>query len=372
MLVSLALVALAPLARAAEACPAPKASPNEADLASAKQHMEAGVAFVRDPDGARYEEAYPEFRKAYELSGSLNALQNLGTCAMKLELDGEAISCFRRFLTKKGADIDPQDKAQVEKDLGALDSSVAWVTFSSDRPNVRVVDVRTPRRGQVVRSTYTIGLEVMTLGVHPGSHEVVASADGFPDVKWTIEIANGSKHNKEFVFEPNTPMTPLDKPPLPKDPVVTPPDDGEPKDGAVTPPGADKPPVVEQDTSRPIPVYVYVAGAGTLAAGAVGGVFAGLASSKGSEYEADLRGRAPLHVQEEARDDIKTKNLIADVMFGVAGAGAVTTVVLFLMRPEATVDGTAEATTASGFGRDWTVAPFVGQEASGVSLFAAF
>lgn len=368
MLVSLFLLALAPAA-GAETCPAPKANPNEADLAKAKEHMDAGVAFVRDPDGARYEEAYPEFRKAYELSGSLNALQNLGTCAMKLELDGEAIGCFRRFLTKKGTDIDPQDKAQVEKDLAALDASVAWVTFSSDRPNVRVVDVRTPRRGQVVRSIYTIGIEVLTLGVHPGSHEVVASSDGFPDQKWTIEIANGSKHNKEFVFEPNKPVTPLD---TPKDPVVTPPGDDTPKDTVVTPPDEDKPPVVDEDSSRPIPAYVYIAGGGTLAAGAVGGLFAGLASSKGSEYETDLHGKAPIAEQEEARDEIKTKNLIADVMFGVAGAGAVTTVVLFLMRPEATVEEEAKASTAGGFGRDWTVAPIVGHEAGGVSLLATF
>src|SRR6266481_4578482 len=57
----------------------------------ARTHFAAGVNLLRDPDGARYEEAYREFKAAYAASPSYKILGNLGLCAMKLERDGEAI-----------------------------------------------------------------------------------------------------------------------------------------------------------------------------------------------------------------------------------------------------------------------------------------
>jgi len=36
----------------------------------ARKHFNAGVALLRDPDGARYEEAYREFKVAYAASPS--------------------------------------------------------------------------------------------------------------------------------------------------------------------------------------------------------------------------------------------------------------------------------------------------------------
>src|SRR5690606_35169283 len=50
----------------------------------ARQHFKAGVNFMQDPDGARYEEAYREFRAAYKAAPSWKILGNLGIAAMKL------------------------------------------------------------------------------------------------------------------------------------------------------------------------------------------------------------------------------------------------------------------------------------------------
>src|ERR1700761_1945396 len=55
---------------------------------SARQHFQAGVNLLQDPDGARYPEAYREFQMAYAVSPSWKILSNLGIAALKLERDG--------------------------------------------------------------------------------------------------------------------------------------------------------------------------------------------------------------------------------------------------------------------------------------------
>src|SRR5678815_3697575 len=51
----------------------------------ARAHFRAGVNFLDDPDGARYGEAYREFKAAYALSPSWKIIGNIGLTAMKLE-----------------------------------------------------------------------------------------------------------------------------------------------------------------------------------------------------------------------------------------------------------------------------------------------
>ena len=56
---------------------------------AARQHFQAGVNLLQDPDGARYAEAYREFQTAYADSPSWKILSNIGITALKLERDGE-------------------------------------------------------------------------------------------------------------------------------------------------------------------------------------------------------------------------------------------------------------------------------------------
>ena len=304
----------------------------------AAKHMGAGLAFLGDPDGAKYEEAYPEFRRAYELSGSSNALRMLGISSMKLELDGEAVIYFGRFLKNEGDNVDAELKAEVSRDLAALKAAVAWVTLSSDRPKTTIKNERTPRNGSAIRNSYEITLNGTRLGIHPGEHVFTASAEGKPDQVWKKTIKNGDKLRHEFVFEPNKPFeVPEDKTKKPKE------GNGE----------ADGP-------SRPIPVSAWVVGGLTLGAGAAGGVLAGLAAAAKSDYDSNIYGKKSLEEQKSAVDAIDTKNLVADILFGVAGAGAVTTLVLILTRPEAEPEPDAKAEKQGlRFGVDWTVLPIV-------------
>src|ERR1041385_1727713 len=68
------------------------------DADAARQQFRAGIAYLEDTEGARSEEAYAAFKKAYELSKSPKVLGNIGLCAMKLERDGEAIAAYQSSL----------------------------------------------------------------------------------------------------------------------------------------------------------------------------------------------------------------------------------------------------------------------------------
>ena len=64
----------------------------------ARGHFTSGVNLLKDPDGARYEDAYREFKAAYAAAASYKILGNLGLCALKLERDGEAIDAYEEYL----------------------------------------------------------------------------------------------------------------------------------------------------------------------------------------------------------------------------------------------------------------------------------
>ena len=55
---------------------APKGAPSAEDIEVAKKAMATGATYTdeNNPDGQQYFEAYPHFRKAYELSGSALSL----------------------------------------------------------------------------------------------------------------------------------------------------------------------------------------------------------------------------------------------------------------------------------------------------------
>lgn len=335
---------------------APKGKPSADDIEVAKKAMATGATYTdeNNPDGQQYFEAYPHFRKAYELSGSANALRALAICALNLELDGEAIKYFERYLASGHASI-PDNKGQVEQDLTKLKGSVAWITMSSDRPIVLVTDERTPHKGSPIRNKYKVGLGQVTIGIHKGSHKFVAKSEGRDDITWTVELQAGQKLNHEFVFDKNAPVT---------DPTIKP---------------LSKPSESEGDTadgsSRPVPAYVWATLGATVAVGIGGGVVAGLAAADKSTYDTELNcdsaaclAKTPAERQ-DAFDGIKTKNLVADILFGVAGAGAVTTLVLFLTRPEVKADGDKKE---ARFGKDWMVAPVISPQFSGAALVANF
>jgi hypothetical protein len=182
---------------------APSLASAQAISDEAKQHFRAGVAFLEDPDGAKIEEAYREFRRAYEISKSPKVLGNLGICAMKLERDGEAIEALGSYL-RNVDDISEAERNQVTRDLQTLRTSAVRLALSfAGAPNgaeISIVDVRVAIRGEKVTNTYKASADVTEISVRPGHHIVTARVAGLPEEHWEIDAAGGAKEAHAFQF----------------------------------------------------------------------------------------------------------------------------------------------------------------------------
>ncbi len=330
-------------APAALAQGAPAVTTDPAKLAEAKKHMQAGAAFYNDPSGHKCEEAIREFGKAYELSGSLNALKGQAICNLELERDGEAIEQYTKYLQAKGAAIDPADKSQVETDLNTLRASAAFITFSTDHAGVKITDVRTPSKGFPITNRYPLPMTGRKIGIHPGQHTFTASAEGVPDQTWTMEVVNGSKLEHTFEFDKGKPVV------VEGDRIER----------------HDEPTMVK---TRPVPTSAFVMGGITVALAVPLAIFGVRALGKGSDYKA-ANGHAPRAELDAMASDVKSANLITDIFLGATVASAVVTTILVIARPTKTVpEDRANAPRTARF----RVLPTASRDGGGALLVGAF
>lgn len=300
-------VTCADLARADEPA-APKHTKEQEE--EARLHFAAGVNLVRDPARPRYEEAYAEFNKAYELTSSPKILGNIGLCAMKLERDSEAIDAYERFLAQV-PEMPAEERLQIENDLATLKTTVARITIESKPPGAMLRDVRSPNTGDEVTNTYGPLKAATLLGLRRGHHTLRARWPDGSEAVWVADLNGGESHT----FEP---------------PVVTAP-----------PPTAPAPaPVLaevprEQTGPRPIPTSVYIAGGATLALG-LGSLVTGIvALDRKSDFDAQNDGRSPARA-DDLRSAGTTLNVVTDVLLVSALIGAGVTAYLFVTRPTLT------------------------------------
>lgn len=167
----------------------------------AKKHFAAGVALLQDPEGEKVEDAYREFRTAYDMSSSPKILGNMGFCAMRLERDGEAIEAYSRYL-REVPDIDADERAQIVRDLQTLSVGLSRLTIEVDKPGARIVDVRIPVRGERVTNIYGPVTGKLELGVRPGHHVITAKLPDHEDATWEVDVFAGSKDKTALVMKP--------------------------------------------------------------------------------------------------------------------------------------------------------------------------
>lgn len=166
----------------------------------AKRHFSAGVALLQDPEGEKVEEAYRQFKTAYDISGSPKILGNMGFCAMRLERDGEAIDAYSRYL-REVSDIDPDERAQIVRDLQTLSVGVARVTLTVNVPGAMVLDERVPVRGPHVTNSYGPLKAPIEIGIRPGHHIITAKVPGYEDATWEVEAYAGAKDQHAFALK---------------------------------------------------------------------------------------------------------------------------------------------------------------------------
>lgn len=184
--------------------PAVAHAEEQQEMSEARKQFQAGVNLLDDPDGAKYEEAYHAFKKAYELSRSPKVLGNIGFCALHLERDGEAIDAYASYL-REASDVDEREKAQIQRDLATLTSTVAKLRVHVKRRNgsaLVLVDTRILTRGTPIENSYPIAGTEAAIRVRPGRHTLkLKDAEG-ESIALETTIEPGSEKVHELVFPP--------------------------------------------------------------------------------------------------------------------------------------------------------------------------
>ena len=173
---------------------APNPGPSEERMADARRQFEAGVSLLEDPDGAKYEDAYRAFKKAYELSQSPKVLGNIAFCALHLERDGEAVDSYATYL-RDVPDVSERERAQIQRDLATMMATMARVrvVVKTATPGSVIVDRRTQTRGQVVENAYPLESSDLVLRLRPGRHSLFVRTGATESVAFDVTLEPGSQ-----------------------------------------------------------------------------------------------------------------------------------------------------------------------------------
>ncbi len=288
----------------------------------ARELFRTGVTLLQDPDGARYEEAYQQFKAAYAESPSWKILGNLGVTAMKLERDGEAIQAFQGYLEQGGKELSKAERAQFQSDLDTLSATAATVTVVGLPAGTRLTDVRSPNSGSDVKNYYQVPEGgPLVLRVRPGAHRFSAQWGGQEPQTHELQASASGSHEVKFeavqlAVQPEAVVAPTPEP---------------------------TPPPLSMSTSddgffqSPLPAYVSL-GVGAVGVG-LGVLF--LTQRSSATSDADSKFTACLESQscgpsdqtdmEELDEKAATMGTLSAVSFGVGALGLGAGVALLLM-----------------------------------------
>lgn len=174
---------------------------HEERMTEARRQFDAGVRLLDDPDGAKYEEAYHAFKRAYELSQSSKVLGNIGFCALHLERDGEAIDSYTTYL-RDVADISERERTQIQRDLETLTATVARVHVVVKRPGTTfaLLDRRAQTKGTPVENSYPFDGSALTIRVRPGRHVLKVIVDNVESTPIDVMLEAGATSTYEMTF----------------------------------------------------------------------------------------------------------------------------------------------------------------------------
>jgi hypothetical protein len=258
---------------------------------------------------------------------------------MKLERAGEAIDAFRRYLAEV-EDIQPDERAQVERDLKLIEGSVVQLELRVAPEGAMIVDERVPIQGGRVRNQYGPVSTVILLRLRPGEHQLTVRSEGYLDGKLTLSLEPGGKVAREIALQRE-----------------------KKRDGVA-------PPSTESSTRVPAAVWAGIAVTGALGVGAA--ITGGLAAANHGKYK-DAAAAGDATRADDLAKSGKSLNIAADVLIGATAAGAVTTLVLGLALPRTTVAPSARGRVEGDEpSRHVMVSPWIGDEAAGFACIGAF
>jgi hypothetical protein len=186
----------------------------------ARAYFKNGVELLQT-DPPNYQDAYYQFKLAYEKSHSWKVLGNFGLCAVKLERDGEAIAFYDEYLKRGGKQIKNDERSGIERDLLLIKGNGATLELSSATAELSLSDARSG--STVPPQAYALSEGKKTLIVRAGSHEITARAADGRSLTWNVNLEPGSTVNHDFDFDapvvapkappPSAPFSPEPPPP---------------------------------------------------------------------------------------------------------------------------------------------------------------
>lgn len=171
----------------------------------AKAYFKNGVELIQEQP-PNYQDAYYQFKLAYEKSKSWKVLGNLGLCSFKLERDGDAIQYYSDYLKGGGNDIDPEERSALERDLLVLNGNSASLTLSSGAPDIDITDSRAG--SSAPPQSYRLEGAKLALRLRAGTHSLTASHAGKTE-RWEVTLSPGRTESHHFAFEAQGAATPV-------------------------------------------------------------------------------------------------------------------------------------------------------------------
>lgn len=291
----------APPAPAAEADPTQRAK--ETFLAAQKLYKEA-----------RYADAIVKFEEAYAIKPSPVLFYNIGKCHEQLGDVPKAMRAFRDYLRMAP---DAKDKDTVNDAIANLERRL------KEKGLQQLLVFADPPTASIEVDGKVLGNSPASVELTAGNHKLVVKADGYE----TVERAFVMQVQRATEMTIN--LRPGGAPPPP--PLVTAPAKDEPKAAVLTPKddGSGKPAGDVTGKAEPAKkgrLWTWVAGGV-----AVASVGAGVGLGVAAQNTAAQVPNAPIGMAPQQAQSAQSLALGANVAYGVAGAAAITAVILFFV-----------------------------------------
>lgn len=279
------------------------------DSAPAAEHAAAQDAHRRALelfDHGQYTEALAEFKRAYNLAPSFRIQYNIGLSQVALGDAAAAVDAFEIYLREGAERISEQRKKQVESEVARLSKQLAWLTLEVEEPNSEIT-----LDGTVLSQ----GPFSQRVRLNQGKHTVaVRSTDGTLKTQ-TVQL--GGSQDRRLRFESHA---------------------------ATSAPGNENansaaPAAPKVEPSRKVSWLAWGV-TGALGAGtAVAGILA--LNAHADQRDAQARQGVKPSELEAARDKVKTRALVTDVLLAGTVIAAGVSVYLTLRPGENTETATA-------------------------------
>jgi len=278
----------------------------------AKGYFRNGVELIQGSP-PNYQDAYYQFKLAYEKSLSWKVLGNLGLCALKLERDGEALDHYTNYLKQGGNDIDPEERKALERDSLLISGNSAVVNLTSASPEADIIDARAG--SSVPPQAYKLAGGTLTLRLRAGTHTITASTADGKQEKWEVSLSPGKNVDHRFEFAGAPAAAPVAA-------------------AAATPAGEPPPaqqPAEEPKKGSPLRTVGYIT-AGVGVAALIGGVITGvMANSAEDDALSKCSGNTCQTSAEADFDSAESMAMITNVLLIGGGVLAATGVTLIIV-----------------------------------------